>query len=291
MRIVHAVGIYDLLTGSGIHVYELSRVLARRGHEVSVVGGYVGGELTHRTRAAQVAVHSLDDLPDAEPDLVHVHQPSPGEVALRRWPSAAVVVTVHSPWPGDAPIDSDRIHTYICVRPDVRAKVLRADGIAPERTTVVLNGVDRSRFRPRPEESANDRPVVLFAGTWSEARRAPALDLLRRSSRDGFDVLFLGIGPGDYLEDLPPNARWERREAWNVEDYLARCDQTAGTSFGRTTIEGWLCDKPGWVYDIGEGAVVRSVSLHPPPPAALLDLFDIEYMTDAVERVYAEATR
>jgi glycosyltransferase involved in cell wall biosynthesis len=291
MRIVHTVTHYDLLTGSGMYVYELSRVLAGRGHHVSVVAANVGGELTARTRTAQVSVHPLDDLPKCEPDIVHAHQAAPAEVALLQWPSSRVVVTVHSPWPADAPIRSERVQTYICVRPDIRSKVVGADGIARERTTVVLNGVDRSRFRPRPAEATSERPAVLFAGTWSDARRDPALELIGRSRRDLFDVVFLGIGPCGYLDDLPPNVRWERREVWNIEDFVARCDQTAGTSFGRTTIEGWLCGKPAWVYDTGMFGRIRSVSLHAPPPPAVLDLFDIEYMTDAIERVYAEALR
>jgi glycosyltransferase involved in cell wall biosynthesis len=296
MRIVHAVSHYDLLTGSGLYVYELSRVLSGRGHDVTVVAENVGGELTARTRACGVAVRRLSEEPIGPVDVLHLHQNEPGTVCLDRWPHAAAVATIHSSWPADAPIISDRVRTYACVRPNIRPAVVAA-GVPRERTTVVLNGIDRTRFgpQPRPQPSggpARDRPLVLFTATMSMARRAAVTDLLRRSTVEGFDILFLGLGDGDYLRELPQNARWERREVWQIEDYVAECDEVAGTDVGRTTIEGWLCGKPAWVYEIVPPfGRVRSCTRYPPPASTFLELCDIEYMTDVFERIYAQSVQ
>jgi glycosyltransferase involved in cell wall biosynthesis len=292
MRIVHAVTHYDLLTGSGLYVYELARVLSGRGHQVTVVAENVGGELTARTRACGVTVRRLSEAPPGLIDVLHLHQAEPGIACLERWPRAAAVATIHSSWPADAPVISDRIRTYACVRPEIRPRVVIA-GVPRERTTVVLNGIDRTRFRLRPDAGrVRARPLVLFAATMSPARRGAVTDLLQRSAREGFDVVLLGLGNGDYLGELPPNARWERREVWHIENYVAECDQVAGTDVGRTAIEGWMCGKPAWVYDIvPPSGRIRSCALHPPPPSTLLELCDIEYMTDVFERIYAEAAR
>ena len=40
---------------------------------------------------------------------------------------------------------------------------------------------------------------------------------------------------------------------------------TAGILLGRTTIEGWLCGKPGLIYDIDESGEIKSKKLHNPP--------------------------
>jgi len=293
VRILHAVTHYDLLTGSGLYVYELARVMAGRGHEVSVLAENVGGELTARTRDCGVEVFHVTAAPNRHIDVIHVHQSDPGMACLKRWPNAAAVATVHSPWPGDAPIVSDRIQMYACVRPEIRTKVIRVDGVPRGRTSVVFNGIDRTRFKPRSNGTSpaptRDRPLVLFAATMSPMRRPAVVDLLRRSEVEGFDILLVGLGEPDYLGHLPPNARWERREVWDIENHVSWCDQVAGTFVGRTTIEGWMCGKPAWVYDIVPFRGIRSVAVYPPPPPALLDLCDIEYMADVFHTIYAAA--
>ena len=35
-----------------------------------------------------------------------------------------------------------------------------------------------------------------------------------------------------------------------VEYFVKNCYETAGILLGRTTIEGWLCGKPGWIYSV-----------------------------------------
>jgi hypothetical protein len=35
-----------------------------------------------------------------------------------------------------------------------------------------------------------------------------------------------------------------------VEYFVKNCHETAGILLGRTTIEGWLCGKPGWIYSV-----------------------------------------
>ena len=52
---------------------------------------------------------------------------------------------------------------------------------------------------------------------------------------------------------------------WSVESYIEQCDITAGILLGRTTIEGWLCGKPGIIYDIDESGEIKSKKLHNPP--------------------------
>jgi hypothetical protein len=35
-----------------------------------------------------------------------------------------------------------------------------------------------------------------------------------------------------------------------VDKYIHKCSETAGILLGRTTIEGWMCGKPGWIYNV-----------------------------------------
>jgi glycosyltransferase involved in cell wall biosynthesis len=289
MRIVHAVTMYDLLTGSGLYVYELARLHASRGHEVTVVADYVGGELTARTRALGVEVVPTQDLPTRSPDLVHVHQREPGTAALQRWPAARVVATVHSEWPGDAPLLSPRVHTYIAIRPTVERLLQQRYGIPRERRRLILNGVDRERFRPPDRRAARGRRRVLFAATMSPLRGLAVADAVRRSVEEDFDLVLLGLGEPDVVGPLPSTVEWERREEWHVEDYVAASDEVISTFFGRSAIEGWMCGRPAWIYDIVPFERIASREKVAPPPDALLSMCDARVFADQVEDVYQRA--
>jgi hypothetical protein len=50
-------------------------------------------------------------------------------------------------------------------------------------------------------------------------------------------------------------------ETDKVEDYIKECDITAGIFKGRTTIEGWLCGKPAWIYYVNRNGNILSKSM------------------------------
>lgn len=79
------------------------------------------------------------------------------------------------------------------------AEHLRRLKINPDRITVVPNGVDVDRFRPRhPTEPANDPPVIAFVGRLiSNKGPQRLLDALLQLQREGlrFKAVYLGDGP------------------------------------------------------------------------------------------------
>ena len=50
-----------------------------------------------------------------------------------------------------------------------------------------------------------------------------------------------------------------------VDKYIHKCSETAGILLGRTTIEGWMCGKPGWIYDVDSGGNIINKKLHEVP--------------------------
>jgi hypothetical protein len=51
----------------------------------------------------------------------------------------------------------------------------------------------------------------------------------------------------------------------NTEKYIHQCDETAGILLGRTTIEGWLCGKKGWIYDVDSSGNIKNKTLNEIP--------------------------
>ena len=52
---------------------------------------------------------------------------------------------------------------------------------------------------------------------------------------------------------------------WQVERYVSNCKETAGIQLGRTTIEGWVSGKSGWIYNVDSDGNILNISFHEPP--------------------------
>jgi glycosyltransferase involved in cell wall biosynthesis len=292
MRILMPVVHFDMLSGSSVHVYELARTLVRRGHEVTVTASDIGGEITERARAHGVCVVDLDAVTQSTYDLIHAHQHDVGLTAMARVPDVPVVATLHSRAGADRPIASARVRSYVCVRPEIRTHAVACHRVPEARTTVVFNGIDRTRFQPAPvAASAHVLPRVLFIGTVTARRRAALRDLVARTECDGRELRVVGIGPDDWLATAPAHVTWSRHELWAVEDEIRAADVVAAITFSRTAIEAWACGRPALVYELEDTAAGRIVSAHEyaPPPPAVMAVFDIEHMTNELERVYEAA--
>jgi hypothetical protein len=67
----------------------------------------------------------------------------------------------------------------------------------------------------------------------------------------------VGENKSNYLEDLLKHPHVRHYGATNkVETFVKNCSETAGILLGRTTIEGWMCGKPGWIYNVNESGEI-----------------------------------
>ena len=95
----------------------------------------------------------------------------------------------------------------------------------------------------------------------------------------------VGVNKSDYLEDLIKYDHVTHHSAtWDVERYVKECDETASILMGRTTIEGWLCNKPGWVYQIDkEGNITNKEKINVPSD---VDKFKSENVASEIIKEY-----
>jgi GT2 family glycosyltransferase len=273
-----------------MYVYELGRELVRRGHQVTVAAHRVEGALEPHYRAAGIAAYRFDAFPMGQTfDIVHANEGHPTRWALNRFPDTPILVTVHSRFDCEQPERSYRVFHYVCVRPEVQEKITRVDWIQREKTSVVYNPVDLSRFSPCAKTEHSRNPRVLFCGTVDQLRKAAILNLITRSRIEKFDLRVVGMKPESYdgyLEVLPTNVQWFD-QTWNVEEHVSWCDETAGVLLGRTTIEGWAAKKPGWIYDVDASGDIKSYEIYQPPSD--MDRFDAHHVTDQIEALYQGA--
>ena len=70
----------------------------------------------------------------------------------------------------------------------------------------------------------------------------------------------------DYIDTLrkEPHVRYFSPTI-NVAHYVKNCSETGGILLGRTTIEGWMCGKSGWIYNVDDRGNILDKKLHHPP--------------------------
>jgi glycosyltransferase involved in cell wall biosynthesis len=276
MKILIPVASFQQLTGSEMYVYELAREQVFRGHQVTVAANRVGGVMAPHAKAAGIRVYPISQCPNEKFDLIHSQEPEPTKWALSRWPRTPILCTIHSQFPCERPVIDPRIWHYVCIRPEVQDKIVR-EGIARERTSVIYNPIDFARFYPQPE-SYHPEPTadwcpypkrVLFVGTIDPLRKRTILDLISRAVVGQIRLTLVGKKADNnydgYIDRrLPDGVTWHD-QTWEIERFIHDCDETAGVFLGRSTIEGWACGKPGWIYDLDMHGRIRSRELFRPP--------------------------
>ena len=88
------------------------------------------------------------------------------------------------------------------------------------------------------------------------------LDLIKTTREEGNELWIVGKENGVTMQDLITedagtfNHVTYYPATTNVEKLVQQCDETSSILLGRTTIEGWLCGKGGWIYNIDKNGHV-----------------------------------
>ena len=128
---------------------------------------------------------------------------------------------------------------------------------------VIYNPIDNEKFKPK---SVKEENFILFVGTIDYLRRETIMELIDYASENGKELWLVGEDKSNYLPAILSNAHVKHfPPTWNVEPYVQKCSETAGIQLGRTTIEGWMCGKPSWIYKVDSGGFILSKERFEPP--------------------------
>jgi len=89
---------------------------------------------------------------------------------------------------------------------------------------------------------------------------------MERTKEEGKELWLVGEDKSNYLQQVlfEPHVK-HFPPTWSVENFIYRCEETAGIQLGRTTIEGWMCGKPSWIYKVDSGGFILSKERFEPP--------------------------
>jgi|TARA_B100000700_G_scaffold320694_1_gene418466 hypothetical protein len=302
-------------TGSELHVYELAKGLAQEGHDVHICSN-IGGSISKKIKTYGVTLWSINEPPgffkgdgktvlntaqgqiqtvegqlykvkDVKFDVLHLHHKPITEGMLNLYPQASsILCTIHSEvLELEQPVLDERIKKYICIRPEIKKYIEDRFNISEDKTVTIYNPFDETRFKHYPLQK-NIKPRILFVGTIDWLRQLTIEDLIEKTKADNKELWIVGKKRADYLDKInEPHVKYFE-PTWSVENYIKECHETAGILLGRTTIEGWLCNRPGWIYNVDESGNILDITYNEVPGD--MEKFRSTYTINEIIKTYEE---
>jgi len=254
-------------TGSEVSNYELSKELVKLGCDVTIISSMVGEPLLSKAQKNGVKVYSLGNLPnykmnqnnqlqfiknEKEFDIIHVNHKPIGEIILQLYPNTPAVMHVRSEVipTFEVPIINPIIKRYISIRESI-TDYIKTFGITDDKIIEIDNPFDTERFNTDYKPVKNEKEIILFVGTLDYLREMIIRDLIINTKENNQELWIIGADNGGLAGDFSSHEHVKYLGVKsNVEDYIKKCDYTAGIFKGRTTIEGFLCGKKGWIYTV-----------------------------------------
>jgi glycosyltransferase involved in cell wall biosynthesis len=279
-------------TGSELYVYELAKSLIKLNCSVTILS-QIGGRLTDMAKKLGIKCVSFENAPgfklgdgewgmntpegfklstpnglyrisEVDYDIIHIQHKPVAERILNMYPELNKVYAIHSEVISlEDPIIDPSIKKYIAIRPEIKSHLIDKFSIPENMIEVIYNPIDNEKFQPKDIPSEN---YVLFVGTIDYLRKETILDLIEYTRELGKELWLVGENNGNYLENLLLESHVKYfPSTWNIEEFILKSDETAGIQLGRTTIEGWMCGKPSWIYKVDSNGFILSKEKFEPP--------------------------
>lgn len=312
---------FNSYTGSELYRYELAKALVKKGHNVTICSN-IGGKL-----AQQALTHGIKLVDISEPlgfkrgdgkwqiqgndgkltpseanklyrvgqvniDIIHSSHTPVTKLMAKIYPEIPIVSSIHSEVISlEHPVLSDNVKKYIAIRPEIKEYIIKEHDIPEEKIEIIYSPIDETRFKPVEVDSKTDKKITLFVGTIDYLRKDMLLDLIKRTKEENGELWVIGKENGINFDDI---ANGQDHVLYlgiqsNVEKYMNMADETAGILLGRTTIEGWMCGKGGWIYDVDNKGKIKGKSFHEVPED--IDKFKSGEVADKILEEYKEVLK
>ena len=283
---------FKTFTGSEMYVYELAKGLKKLNCDVTVLSD-INGPLSSLAKQQGIKSLPFSDAPgyklgdgkwglntpqgpqpsqpnvmykigEVDYDIIHTQHTPVTNQMCQMYPKIDKISTIHSEVIElENPVINETIKKYICIRPEIQKHIINKFDINENITEVVYNPIDTDRFNTK---NTKDDGYVLFVGTLDYLRESTIKDLVEYTKEINKELWLVGENKSNYLEDLLKDSHVKYFGPTNrVESYVKNCSETAGILLGRTTIEGWLCGKPGWIYNVDENGYILNKEKHEVP--------------------------
>lgn len=317
LRILLGVLNFQGLTGSEVSTLELAKGLSNIGCDVSVISTSVSKKFELICKRHNIKTYTTSNPPgyivgdgvkilntpngqiktergkyyrvgNVQYDVIQTNHTPITELLLNLYPKNNFVTVVRSEVIDlENPIVDEKVKKYIAIRPSIKKYVVDEFGVDDEDVEVIYNPFDTTRFTKK-ESPNNEKEVILFVGTMDYLRKQPIEDLIEKVNSEDKILWLVGKDTMGYATKY--SKEHDRviyfGESDKVEEFYHKCDVTAGILLGRTTIEGYLCGKPGWIYYVDKDGNIKDKELSEIPED--LTIFEKEYSINKFKKVYID---
>jgi hypothetical protein len=236
------------LGGSELYHYELARELDLAGHDVTLFT-LRQIDWTNEVRLKLQHVRQLDttnlDITEKY-DIIVASQPQVNIFMLEHFKDTPIVSIIHSEIRSEDPVLDPRISHYIAIRQPIVDMLIDEYKISADKISLIYNPIDTSRFNSA-ETAKLERHSGIFVGEVMDPIRFKAVQhLVAQCIENDWDLYLMSDSCYDFKH---PNIKYVDKR-WDTENLVQMMHFTAGILLGRTTLEGWCCDVPGYMYII-----------------------------------------
>jgi hypothetical protein len=283
---------FKTFTGSELYVYELAKSLTQLNCNVTILS-QIGGPLTDMARKLGIRVLPFEQAPgfklgdgkwgiqtekgfepskenvmyrvsEVDFDIIHIQHKPVAERICSFYPEIPKIYSIHSEVISlEEPHLDDTIKKFIAIRPEIKTHLIENFEVKEENIEIIYNPIDNEKFNSNGNKEGN---YVLFVGTIDYLRKDTLMELSEYCDKNGLELWIVGEDKSNYLPLLLNEKHVKHFPAtWNVEKYIKNCKETAGIQLGRSTIEGWLCRKPGWIFKVNSNGFILDKEKFDPP--------------------------
>lgn len=245
------------LGGSELYHYELARELDALGHDVTLFTlraiDWTDQVRTKLTHVRQLDLYNLDTTEKF--DIIVASQPDVNTFMLNYFPNIPLVSIIHSEIRSEDPILDSRISHYIAIRQPIVDMLINDYKIPTEKVSLIYNPIDHDRFNSI-DSVKFEKTSGIFVGEVLDPIRINAVrHLVDQCIENDWDLYLMSESRYDFNH---PNIKYVDKR-WDTENIVRSMDFTAGILLGRTTLEGWCCNVPGYMYLIDINGNILSI--------------------------------
>lgn len=272
------------LGGSEMYHYELVRELSALQHDVTLfslrdINPFDQVRIKLSTLGIkQVDTKTLDTKENF--DILVLSQPEVNVYMLNIFKNTPCISIIHSEIRSEDPVLDSKISHYIVIRNSIKDLLISSYGINKDKISLIYNPIDQTRFNPIGAKQYEKITGIFIGGALDPIRNRALQHIAYQCIENDWDLKIMS----DYQHDFNhPNITY-LKSRWDTEHIVKNCHFTAGILMGRTTLEGWCCNIPAYMYKINKHGDILGIETE--MPENIIKLCDSKYVVNEHLKLY-----
>lgn len=249
------------LGGSELYHYELASTLNSLGHDVTLFTMRTidwNDQVRQNLKVRQVDLTNINTTEHY--DIIVASQPQVNLYMLQTFHNVPIISIIHSEIRSEDPVLDPRISHYIAIRQPIADMLIKDYNIPADKVSLIYNPIDQSRFNTENVNKLERYSGIFVGEVLDSIRFQPIQHLVTQCIENDWDLYLMSDSKYDFNH---PNIKYLEKR-WDTEVIVKQMHFTAGILLGRTTLEGWCCDVPGYMYIIDINGNIMDIQTEAP---------------------------